>query len=63
MDYQNYIGMPLLDVLRELDEQGISYTIKEHNSIQKKYDIILVTKIAKVDGKLEIVPEKFLLKI
>jgi|GEM_PF-5452957 len=63
MDYQNFIGMPLLKVLNELNNDGVSYIIEEQNSIQKKYDTVLVVKVEKLEGKVKLITDKFLLDI
>ena len=63
MDYQNFIGMPLLKVLNELNNDGVSYIIEEQNSIQKKYDTVLVVKVEKLESKVKLITDKFLLDI
>lgn len=61
MKYQNFVGMPLLTVLNELNKAGVSYIIKEQNVVQKNYDAVLVVRITKSDDKLVIVTDRFLL--
>lgn len=63
MDYQKFVGMPLLKVLDELNKAGVSYIIEEQNDVQKKYDTVLVVKVSKLDDKIKLVTDKFLLDI
>jgi len=63
MEYQNYIGKPLDDVLSELNKLGIAYIIEDNNGSKEKFDTVLVVKVEKVNDKLKIVTDKFLLNV
>ena len=63
MNYQNFVGMPLLKVLDELNKAKVSYIIEEQNAVQKKYDTVLVVKVVKLDNKIKLVTDRFLLDI
>ena len=63
MDYQNFVGMPLLKVLDELTQAKVSYIIEEQNAVQKKYDTVLVVKVVELDNKIKLVTDRFLLDI
>ena len=63
MNHQNFVGMPLLKVLDELNKAKVSYIIEEQNAVQKKYDTVLVVKVVELDNKIKLVTDRFLLDI
>lgn len=64
MDFSQFIGMPLQTVKHKLDNYKIKYIVTENSDIQKKYDSLLVVNIRELqNGLVEIITDKFLLKI
>lgn len=64
MEFENLIGLPLLEVEKILKSKSINYKILENSSIQKKYDTIIVIKITMLeDGLVQLVTDKFLINI
>lgn len=63
MNTNQFIGLPVEVVTKKLEEEGISYKIKESSNIQKKYDTILVVNAVKKEDYVELTTDKFLLYI
>ena len=63
MEVKEFVGLPIEVVTKQLKDLNFYYRIIESSEIQKKFDTVLVVKATLNENCVELVTDKFLLKI
>lgn len=63
MNFNDFIGCPLADIVDYCKSNNIEYTVTELETTKLNYDTMLVVKVQVLEDKVNIIVDRFLLEI